>query len=415
MRRLIAFVVLLMFAMSPLVGACMSPADNYAVEVVLNKPGIVYKPYPSFAALHNALIENGTFIFRSHHDKRLYVLLWNASDGLHVKVGIPLEWRTVDVSMASLNISILITGEAIEKLRDDGWSISNNTTFERNGVMITLIPVRGGECSSDADCVAGGCSGEVCAPKNESSKIVTPCVYKPWYSCFALTMCGCVNGRCTWKPNPDFEKCLRENGIDPAKVIKAGYFELKVEAVNKSGEAVNGEVKNFLEAFGVSCRTSLPLVRTAIMRLSPVVDPSEVNASAAIKAELEWLKSVGALKINETDIEEISQVAKWGFAGHNGGIGWYETTSGGYAWIPYYQSKNPSLIKCVSNEVPTYKLPNGTAYVGPTSTQPPSVSSSTSTEGFSRVSSTTTAGQSGICGPGLMVLLALVGLFLGRR
>ena len=413
MKRLAAFVVLLMFTLTPLVSACMSPADSYAVEVVLNKPGIVYRPYPSFAALHNALIENGTFIFRSHYDERLYVLLWNASDGPHLKVGIPLRPVVVNVSRASLNVSILVTEEALEKLREDGWKISENTTFERNGVTITLIPVRGGECTSDADCATGGCSGEVCAPKNEASKIVTPCVYRPWYSCLGLTSCGCVNGLCTWKPNPAFESCLREHGVDPAKVIKAGYFEVRVEGVNKSDGELNAAVKDFLGAFGISCSSPLTLVKVLTTELSPAVDPSEVNASAAIKAELEWLKGVGALKINETDIEEISRVAKWGFAGHNGRIGWYETANGTYAWIPYFRSRNPSLIKCVSKDVPEYRLPNGTAYVGPTSTQPPSMSSSTSTEGFSGVSSPT-AGHSGICGPGLIVLLALAGLLRKR-
>jgi len=400
MRRFVAFILLLMFVVSPLVRACMSPADSYAVEVVLNKPGIVYKPYPSFAALHNALIENGTFVFRSHYDRRLYVLLWEGGDGPHLMVGIPLEWETVNVSVASLNVSLAVTEAAIGRLREDGWNISENTLFKRNGVEILMIPVNGGECNSDSDCATGGCSGEVCVPKNESSKIVTPCVYKPWYGCFALTTCGCVGGRCTWKSNPDFEACLRKHGIDPASVISAGYFELRVEGVNKSDEELNAAVKDFLSAFGVSCNSPLTLVRTAVRKLSPSIDPSEVNASAAIKAELEWLESAGVLEINGTDVEEIAGVAKWGHAGHNGRIGWYETANGSHAWIPYYLSRNPSLIRCLSKDVPEYRLPNGTAYVGPTATRP----------------SSDPAGSSswGICGPGLVILLSLAGL-LGRR
>ncbi|CAD5245272.1 hypothetical protein [Thermococcus camini] len=133
MKRLAALIVLIMFTLTPVVKACMSPADTYAVEVVLNKPGIIYKPYPPFHALHNALIENGTFIFRSHYDRRLYVRLWNGSDGPHLRVQIPVEWKTEDVSMGSLNVSLLVTPDALERLKEDGWSISDNTTFERGG------------------------------------------------------------------------------------------------------------------------------------------------------------------------------------------------------------------------------------------------------------------------------------------
>ncbi|WP_240911767.1 hypothetical protein [Thermococcus sp. M36] len=150
MRGAAVSVLLFLFAVVPLVKACMSPADAYAVEVVLNRPGMVYRPYPAFNALHNAIVENGTFIFRSHFDRRLYVLLWNSSDGLHVRVQIPVEWKTVDVSIASLNFSLLFTVEAVERLKADGWEVINNTTFERNGVKITLTPALGEECTSDS-------------------------------------------------------------------------------------------------------------------------------------------------------------------------------------------------------------------------------------------------------------------------
>ncbi|KUH33103.1 hypothetical protein APY94_07485 [Thermococcus celericrescens] len=405
MKRLAALMVLLMFTLTPVVKACMSSSDGYAVEVVLNKPGIVYRPYPAFNALHNAVVENGTFVFLSHYDERLYVMLWNGSDGPHLRVQIPVGWKTIDVSRASLNLSILITEETLEKLRADGWNVTDNTTFERNGVRISLTPVRGKECTSDADCATGGCSGEVCAPKKEAREIVTPCVYKPWYDCLSLTSCGCVNGLCTWKPNPAFESCLREHGINPSKVIRAGYFELEVEGVNRSDDEVNAAVKDFLGAFGVSCDVSLTLVKTSVTRLSPSLDPSEVNASKALKAELEWLIETGALRMDESDVEGVLRAAEWGNAGHNSNIGWYETGNGTFAWIPYDESLNPLLVRCFTREVPVYELPNGTAYVGPTLTKPPS--------GDSTTMSGSTKGE--VCGPGIVVLLALIVALAGRR
>lgn len=267
-------------------------------------------------------------------------------------------------------------------------------------MVITLRPVNAGECTSNSECGTGGCSGEVCAPKGEASKMVTPCVYRPWYSCFALTSCGCVNGVCTWKPNPTFERCLREHGVDPSKVIRSGYFELKIRGINKPDEDINASVKDFLGAFGVSCSAPLILVKTSVTRLSPQVDPSEANASRAVKAELEWLRNVAALEIDDADVGAIAKVAEWGFAGHNGKIGWYEAKNGSYAWMPYYKSRNPLLIRCSSREVPSYELSNGTAYVGPTPTQ------------RGQEPSTPTSPPR-ICGPGVMILLPLA--LLGRR
>ncbi|WP_232473354.1 CGP-CTERM-anchored Cys-rich protein [Thermococcus thioreducens] len=313
--------------------------------------------------------------------------------------------KTEDVSMGSLNVSILVTEEAIERLREDGWKVSDNTTFERNGVTITLISVGGGECTSDADCATGGCSGEVCAPREGASKILTPCVYRQWYDCLPLTSCGCVNGLCTWKPNQAFESCLREHGVDPSQVVRAGYFELRVEGINKSDGEINAALKDFLGAFGVSCNSPLTLVKTAVIRLSPTINPSEVNASGAIKAELEWMRGFGIVNMSGKEVEEISAVARWGFAGHNGKIGWYEGANGSYAWMPYYRSRNPSLIKCVSMEVPPYRLPNGTAYVGPTVAEPPSESPATA--------SGSTNGE--VCGPAVVIGLPLLLLLFRRR
>ncbi|NJE85405.1 eight-cysteine-cluster domain-containing protein [Thermococcus sp. CX2] len=405
MKNVLVLAVLLMFAFTPLAWACMSPADAYAVEVVLNKPGIVYRPYPPFAALHNALIENGTFIYRSHYDKRLAVILWNASDGPHLRMEIPMEWRDVGVSQTAFNASLLITGEALEKLREDGWRTEDNLTFTRGNVTITLTPLSGGECTTDADCATGGCSGEVCALRAEASKIVTPCVYREWYSCLGMTSCGCLNGVCTWKPNPAFESCLREHGIDPEKVIRAGPVRVEVEAYDMEPGEVEAAVKDFLLAFGVDCNPALTFMEPMSGRLVPVVDPSEVNFSEAVKVELQWLRENGVLEMSDEDIAAIAKIAKPGKAGPNSHIGWYETKNGTYAWIPYDESSNPMLVRCITDKAPTYDLPNGTAYVGPTITQPPSTDATTSTE---------SSPNGGICGPALIVGLSLAVLLRKR-
>jgi len=56
-----------------------------------------------------------------------------------------------------------------------------------------------GQCSSDADCITGGCSGQVCQSKNEEP-IITTCEYTDCYNPqpYGVT-CSCKAGKCQWK------------------------------------------------------------------------------------------------------------------------------------------------------------------------------------------------------------------------
>jgi len=54
-----------------------------------------------------------------------------------------------------------------------------------------------GECAADTDCVATGCSKELCVSKVAAADgLVSPCEVLP---CFAvLDTCGCQEGACVW-------------------------------------------------------------------------------------------------------------------------------------------------------------------------------------------------------------------------
>jgi eight-cysteine-cluster-containing protein len=55
-----------------------------------------------------------------------------------------------------------------------------------------------GACQSDADCVTGGCSGQVCQSKDEEP-VITTCEYRECYDENAYGVgCGCVAGKCQW-------------------------------------------------------------------------------------------------------------------------------------------------------------------------------------------------------------------------
>lgn len=55
-----------------------------------------------------------------------------------------------------------------------------------------------GQCTQDNDCITGGCSGQICQSKKESS-VVTTCEWRDCYdaSKYGLT-CGCEKGKCQW-------------------------------------------------------------------------------------------------------------------------------------------------------------------------------------------------------------------------
>ena len=53
-----------------------------------------------------------------------------------------------------------------------------------------------GSCTNDADCVATGCSGEVCSGNGE---VVSTCEYSDSFPNAQGLTCGCVQEVCGWK------------------------------------------------------------------------------------------------------------------------------------------------------------------------------------------------------------------------
>lgn len=71
----------------------------------------------------------------------------------------------------------------------------------------SLPPV---ECTSDSDCAVGGCSGQLCGPKDEVKDIATTCEWREVYDCYKLTSCSCVDNGCIWEENDEFKSCMEE-------------------------------------------------------------------------------------------------------------------------------------------------------------------------------------------------------------
>lgn len=392
MRWVILIVGLLFFL--PLASACYNPMDSLAVEVYLNKPGLSYD-LTSLMHAKNVLIEDERIVYRSHYDNRVAVILKEQDGVLRVRIQIPAKSFNLTYAHVSFVTPLLISEKEVEEAKKLGWNV-NNLTFRKGHLLVQISTERGNECRGDFDCATGGCSGEVCTTRDKAGEIVTPCIYAEWYDCLRLTQCGCVNGFCTWKPNEEFEECLREHNLDPSKVIKAPSAEIWIADYNKErpSEEDLEEIKKLLDVFGVSCALRNLTFKSEVTN-SPVgvIDPYSFDFKQAFRVELEWLRDVGIIKIESEDISAIIESAEMGKAGYNSHIGWYKK-EGKYSWIAYDESDNPLLLRCVGQPF-ELKLPEGEIELPQTST-----------------TSTTSQQTGSICGPGLILgLLLMVRVF----
>jgi eight-cysteine-cluster-containing protein len=76
---------------------------------------------------------------------------------------------------------------------------------QQQAVVVVQKPVL--ECSSDNDCFKGGCSGQVCSTNQH---LITTCEWISYYACFNMTSCGCVDGKCQWESNQNFDSCMAQ-------------------------------------------------------------------------------------------------------------------------------------------------------------------------------------------------------------
>ncbi|MFA4646457.1 CGP-CTERM-anchored Cys-rich protein [Pyrococcus kukulkanii] len=378
MRKVIPLILLLLFV--PLAEACIFPQDFYAVEVELNKGSYDLSPLLN---AKNVVEYEGKIIYKSHYDPRLIVILWSGEWGvgikengsyLHIRIQIPTK-RVKRVRYSEEFQGIIPVEETKERAKNLGWEVGEYSLVKDN-ITIILTKLKGFECKDDSDCKVAGCSKELCVSKNESPYSI--CVYRKWYVCLNLTKCGCYNGFCTWLPNEEFLRCLKEHNITIDQIIKAKVAKVNI-IIEVRGNLTKEKIREIRDVLG----DNVPINFTERWewRVMPSVDPRTINASEAMKTELKWLKSAGVIKISDSDIEEITSVAKWGYAGYNARIGFYDGK-----WIPYLNASNAVLIKCGGLAYEEYPIPASTPVL-PSSGR--------------------------ICGPGLILLLAI--LIRGRR
>jgi eight-cysteine-cluster-containing protein len=87
-----------------------------------------------------------------------------------------------------------------ERPSDDGCNVC--TCLDDGSWACTEIACP--ECRDDADCVIGGCSGEVCARE----RLGSACIWLPEFQCYQQANCGCIQGSCAWGPPDQVQACL---------------------------------------------------------------------------------------------------------------------------------------------------------------------------------------------------------------
>ncbi len=318
------FKLLLIFALAtlllaPLVAlACFSPADPYAIEVVLNKPGISYD-LSKLAGLEGVsevehFAARVAYAYRSHYDSRLIVVVseqklkyvgayatgskalanilarGQAEEYVAVRIQLPLKYEvvTVTVHACSINYSregLSVLGIRFENAKKLGWIVSVRRSLKDKSVSFTM---------------------------------------SKWLE----------------------EIVLRAEGEGREDRLR---LSLKVKGAKDLTSAMLGEFKEAFKAAGLpeSLVDECAFKRSEEpreSRLVPAYEIGEEELKEALKVELRWLSEIGAISgLSGDDVEATASAAKLGYAGWNSRLVW-----SGSEWIPYFKLKGAILLKCVA-------------------------------------------------------------------
>ncbi len=105
-------------------------------------------------------------------------------------------------------------GACADGYKYERFSCNNGTCSEINYFADPCLGHNneGVECSSDGDCAIGGCSSQICGVKGqvEEIEIITTCEFKSEYECLKLTSCGCVENKCAWREDDEYNACVEK-------------------------------------------------------------------------------------------------------------------------------------------------------------------------------------------------------------
>lgn len=295
--------------------ACIRPIDNYATEVILNRPDITYNLNPLRNA-DNVIIKDNQHIFLSHYSSQLSVILSEKSEKSDFALSVKLQ---APVKLLNKRIPYLIISSTLNKKIDTDTIINNvhgwireceektkKCSFKKENISVTF---------KDAN--------------NEKTSVSVEIEDLEIPSCSE----GCF-GKCFSYEGKSF--CLKKIYKDELSEIFALFKEsfnefLKTAFIEKGErEMLDTEPYNSKELQGIVWKN-------------------------AMKKELLWLKEQGIIRIPNQDIIFISSLAEQGTTGNSRIIYGNDAEDNEY-WQYYYQSQEPELKEPVCEEFPVSLL-----------------------------------------------------------
>ncbi len=143
-RRVRSKIITIIFAMAFILSeftasACFSPADPYAIEVVLNKPGVKYDLTKLAGMKGVSSVDHfsaySAYAYKSHYDDRLIVVV--SEQGLkYANVRAPSDEPMTVVSVKGLNLTPEQVSDNIEKVKNElGWDVETPSAPKGRGIV----------------------------------------------------------------------------------------------------------------------------------------------------------------------------------------------------------------------------------------------------------------------------------------
>jgi len=318
MKKLFLFAILLTLLPSVL-ASCINSADDYAVEVALNKPGIEY----DLSKLNNAqnvIIDNGKYVLKSDYSSSIATILeeqssltTGSSSGLSVRLQIPLKAK--DKTVPSLKfLSTSLKGKLnISEDNYNGWRIS---------------------------CVSGN--------------PIPQCEFKKGLTVISAGLVSHNKYEATIETNEDLKQCASScDGRCISSVCIDKQLKTDIESIMK----YSGLASNFDEA-----TSSYRLISSGNIQTIDLVPETseETDWKSALSQELKSLRTSKIILITESEISEISLLAEQGAAGINSRIVYGEDSQGKEGWFYYDKTKFPTLTTLRNcKEFPVSMIPAG--------------------------------------------------------
>ncbi|MCS7104372.1 MAG: hypothetical protein NZ954_02245 [Thermofilaceae archaeon] len=394
--------------------ACFDPADVYAVEVLLNKPGVTYY-LSKLKGVSKIEYMGGTgYAYRSRLDNRLVVVL-SEQELANNETYLALRIQAPVVEREYVSFTCPITLPCYPRLRENVQLVLSpgsgeitiplgTTTFD-SSCQVRFKPELSASVRENASLIISGSLLLRKVEKGAEYRVSMPCLLSIGEGCFRIMMlipgydapmrveagvyetiltiswsssayaevvlkrlnveCGCIplmplDKETGWK-SEEGELVKNVGGAVVRVRSSDGVCEVAVEGVESLSDEVTNELEKLFEILGLGRETfrKCSMVKSVASKLMPLQGITEEDVKEALKAELVWLVENNVISgLTPVDITLIVYASKLGYAGWNQKLVWYEGD-----WVPYSYVPGATLVKCMGSLHPVFSA-ESTEYAG---------------------------------------------------